>query len=182
MRKLKLYANLSQDGLVSPEATSWIELDNNFEVQKGIDKDFQSFYDSINTILISEEAYKGIIYMEPDWLLQFKESYVVSQEMSKEKKVHPHIHFIYDDLLKKIQDLKKSEGGDIWLVGGEELTVTLFDNTLIDEVTIILSPEILHDGVVPFFNSDTISTWQILDSNLLKNGAFKTTYKVLNTE
>lgn len=150
-------------------------------MQKGIDKDFQSFYDSTDAILICEEAYKNIIYIEPDWLLQFKESYVVSQEMSKKKKVNANIHFIYDDLLNKIQDIKNNEGRDIWLVGGEELTVTLFDNTMIDEVTIILSPEILHDGVVPFFNSDTISTWQILESNLLKNGAFKTTYKVFNT-
>lgn len=181
MRKLKLYVNLSQDGLVSPKATSWIELGNNYDVQKGIDKDFQSFYDSTDAILISEEAFESIIYKEPDWLFQFEESYIISQEMSKKKKVNANIHFIYDDLLKKIQDLKKSEGGDIWLVGGEELTVTLFDNTMIDEVTIILSPEILHDGVVPFFNSDTISTWQILESNLLKNGAFKTTYKVFNT-
>lgn len=178
MRNIKLYANLSFNGLVSHETASWVKLHDNFREQKEIDKDFQKFYDSTDAVLMSEESFESIIYTEPEWLFQFKESYIISKEMSKEKRVYPNIHFVYDDFLEEIKALKASEGGDIWIVGGEELTAALFDNMMIDEITILLLPEVIKDGVVPPFRIERESTCQILFADLLDNDIFKAVYRI----
>jgi len=56
------------------------------------------------------------------------------------------MHFITENIIETISELRNQEGKDIWLVGGGELTSALLTAKLIDEIQICYFPIILGKG------------------------------------
>lgn len=85
-----------------------------------------------------ENPWKGIL------------TYVVSNTLKTIDQ--PDTRLISGDLRKEIDSLKRSDGKDIWLFGGAELTTFFINEQLIDEYWLAVHPILLGSGKPLFQN------------------------------
>ena len=79
---------------------------------------------------------------------QLKE-YIFSRTL---KEVPSGSELIGNDFVKRVLDIKNSEGRDIWLFGGADLATSFLEHKLIDELWLSVHPVILGAGK-PLFHS-----------------------------
>jgi dihydrofolate reductase len=88
----------------------------------------------------------------------------------------PTVELAADDPVEKVRQLKASEGGGIWLVGGAELAGALYEE--IDELILKVSPVAIGTGI-PLFGGRTGGTtrrFALTESQILPGGAVFVTY------
>lgn len=136
-----VYIAMSLDGYIA-------RLDDScdFLVGDGSDNDnfgtYQSFYDSIDEIVMGATTYKQIVeVLSPDKWPYDKKCYVLSNYLSKtidnEKN---EIVSNFDDLLSKISNKK------IWLCGGSQLIKIFWETQKIDQLVVSIIPIVLGEG------------------------------------
>lgn len=103
--------------------------------------------------------YRDILNM--DVIYPYRDKYHIIITRNKMKNSKENIHFISDNIIETLSDIKKQKGKDIWLVGGGEIISILLDNDLIDEMIITLIPIILGLGIPLFPNTAKESTWKL---------------------
>lgn len=62
---------------------------------------------------------------------------------------HPEMELVAEDAARVVEDLRRDEGREIWLMGGGELAASLLDAGLVDFVEAAVVP-ILLGGGIPF--------------------------------
>lgn len=88
----------------------------------------------------------------------------------------PTVELTADDPLEKVRQLKVTEGGGIWLVGGAELAGALYEE--IDELILKVSPVAIGTGI-PLFGGKADGTtrrFTLTESQILPCGAVFVTY------
>jgi dihydrofolate reductase len=143
MSKLILYIATSLDGQI---ARKFGEVDWLFTDQ---DYGYTDFYNSIDRLIMGRNTYDQIQtfgdYPYPD-----KQSFVFSQISYISP--YPYVTFVNHDLIEFVNSLKKTEGQDIWLVGGAKIAQCCLANHLVDKLILSIHPIILGDGI-PLFTS-----------------------------
>ncbi len=157
-RKVVLYIASSLDGYI---ATSEHHLDWLFSVEGEGDNGYSRFYETVDTILLGRVTYDWIIGHEKGRFPYVgKECYVFSRTAKEDNE---NVRFISGDIARFVVDLKKKEGGDIWLVGGGDLLRTFLNEKLVDEIIITLAPWLLGSGI-PLFQNNAFPTALTLTS------------------
>lgn len=174
MRRIILYIAASIDGYIAtPDGgVEWLEeISNPTQTDHG----YNTFLDSIDTILMGGRTYHEIIGFGVEWPYKSKVTYVVSRRNSN---VTPNedVHFITEDIISKISELKNESGKDIWLVGGGELTTILLNANLIDEMRLCIAPIILGQGIPLFPNKPKESLWTLTNTKAYDTGIVLSTY------
>lgn len=174
MRRIILYIATSIDGYIAtPDGgIEWLdEIPNPNKTDHG----YNALQDSIDTVLMGGRTYHEIIGYGVTWPYKDKISYVVSH---RDSNVTPNenVHFITEDIVSEISELKNEAGKDIWLVGGGELTTILLNARLIDEMQLCVAPVILGQGVPLFPNKPKESLWILADSKVCDTGMIISTY------
>lgn len=88
----------------------------------------------------------------------------------------PAVELVATDPVAKVRELKRTDGKDIWLLGGSALAGTLYPE--IDQLLLKLSPLTLGTGL-PLFSRDTPfdpRTWELTEHTVLQSGAAFLTY------
>ncbi len=147
MRKLKLYVATSLDGKIAGpnEELDWLPEPDDPKQDYG----YYAFYESIDTTIMGYKTYK-IGNSLGDWPYKDKTSFVFSRDANKQ--VIKEVTLINQNPVEFVKELKQKGGGDIWLVGGGEITKLLHDEGLIDEYLLTLIPVILGEGIELFPN------------------------------
>lgn len=145
-RKVILYIASSLDGYIARKNgdVDWLSI---VEAESE-DYGYKAFYQTIDTVLLGRKTYEQVLTFG-DFPYRQKACYVFS---STSQSNTDDVQFINSDIVSFVNDLKKREGKDIWLVGGSELTKTFMTHDLIDEYIISIIPMILGEGIPLFAN------------------------------
>ncbi|BDH15149.1 MULTISPECIES: dihydrofolate reductase family protein [Streptomyces] len=93
-----------------------------------------------------------------------------------EQSPDPAVELVATDPVAKVRELKRTDGKDIWLLGGSALAGALYPE--IDQLLLKLSPLTLGTGL-PLFSRDTPfdpRTWELTEHTVLQSGAAFLTY------
>jgi len=92
------------------------------------------------------------------------------------------VKLIKGDVLETIRKLKDIDGKEIWLCGGGELAGYLFDNDLLDKLTLKINPVIFGSGRRLFGNSVKTANLTLLSSKRYGNGVILSEYDIASSQ
>ncbi len=151
-RKIILNLAISLDGYIADEngGFDWIKGDGNKSQDTKQQFSFEKFMNSVDVIVMGRKAYEDC---PKETLNSFssKKIYVATHKDLENKP--ENVEVISEEIVKKILDLKKKEGKDIWLFGGAGLTDNFIKEDVVDEYIVGLIPIILGSGR-PLFLKD----------------------------
>ena len=148
-RKLVLFIAASLDGYIATEDDfqEWL-----FKVEGEGDNGYSEFFSTVDTILMGRRTYDWIMENEKgEFPYKDKKCYVFSK--SKKGK-NENVEFINQDVVEFTNELKRQDGGNIWLVGGGVLLDSFMKERLVDEFIITISPILLGHGIPLFRKND----------------------------
>lgn len=177
MRNLVLYIATSLDNYIArPNGdTSWLH-HSDFEVA-GEDYGYKKFYDSIDTTLMGHNTYKVIQDFDIPFPYTEKTNYVFSRHPQKDSS---DVQFVSNEVIRFIQELKKQEGKDIWLIGGSQINSIFYEHGLIDKMILTIMPIVLGKGI-PLFNGVVHeSKFNLENLEQFKTGVVQLTYSYDN--
>src|SRR5688572_22929812 len=143
MRKVKLYIATSLDGKIARKngEIDWLPpLD-------GQDYGYETLLNSVDATLMGYKTYEVCLGFG-EWHYKDQTNYVFSRNPARE--MIPEAQLVTEDPVKFVQELKQTEGKDIWLIGGGEIIALLHDAGLIDEYILAFIPVILGEGIEMF--------------------------------
>ncbi|GAB6121917.1 dihydrofolate reductase family protein [Dysgonomonas termitidis] len=177
MKKIILYIAASLDQRIA-EPDGGLEWLTGFPNSEKTDYGYKELLASIDTVIMGGRTYREILNMDVIWPYSEQIAYVISHHKWEAKE---NMHFITENIIETISELRNQEGKDIWLVGGGELTSALLTAKLIDEIQICYFPIILGKGI-PLFPSNHIeSTWKYIGSTAYNSGVLKVDYIINKT-
>ena len=170
MRKVILSVAVSLDGFIEgPNGEyDWCFIDQDYN--------FNEFFERVDTIFVGRKTYEMSSEMEsgPSGFPKFKE-YVFSTTLDK---VKDGATLIRGDIKSEIEKIKKERGKDIWLFGGAELTTSLMNLQLIDELSLAVYPILLGGGKYLFNNIQDRIHLTLVNTKIYSSGVVLLTYNL----
>ena len=103
-----------------------------------------AFYKTIDTVLLGRKTYDvGRKLGQP--IFPGKKNYVFSRRLKTPP--HPEIELVRGSVGRFGQQLRRSRGKDIWLIGGAELLGAFLDAGQLDELTYHVIPMLIGKGI-----------------------------------
>lgn len=176
MRKVILALALSLDGYVAREngAVDWLKME---DLAEGKDE-MAEFFASIDTIFYGRKTYEKGLEMSggKDYYGDAIMNYVFSRTPKRSEQ--KNLQFVSENVREFVENLKRQDGKNIWLMGGGNLAKTFFEEHLIDELILGIQPTILGKGLPLFFPHDRQSDLERLDVKTRRSGSVQITYRV----
>jgi dihydrofolate reductase len=174
MRKLILQVAVSLDGFIEgPNGEiDWCLTDQNYGLK--------DFFKQIDTLFIGRKTYELMLRMAdsaPAGFPKFKE-YIFSTTLDK---VKDDAVLIKKDVQSEVEKIKNGQGKDIWLFGGGNLTTSLMNLGLVDEIWLAMQPVILSGGKPLFANLKDRVALRLLDSKTYSTGLVFLKYAIEQT-
>ena len=170
MRKVILGVAMSLDGFIEgPNGEyDWCVIDPNYS--------FEEFFKRLDTIFVGRKTYEMTSAAEggPPGFPTFKE-YVFSTTLDKVKE---GATLIKGNIKTEVERIKKEDGKDIWLFGGAELTTSLVNLGLVDELSLAVYPIILGGGKPLFHNIKGRIKLKLVDLKKYSTGSVSLTYNI----
>ena len=175
MKKIILYIATSVDGKIaqSDGSVDWLETIPNPDK---IDYGYYNFINSIDTTIQGYSTYQQII----DWDIEFPYKGKINYVLTRKKNITntEYVRFVNDKHVEFIEELKKKEGKDIWLIGGGQVNTLLLNANLIDEIHQFIMPIVLGKGI-DIFELETCETiLNNVDTKLYSNGVVRYKYEL----
>ncbi|MBO3442976.1 dihydrofolate reductase family protein [Clostridium sp. CCUG 7971] len=172
-RKVILYIAMSLDGYIARKNgdIDWLCGDGS---EPDSDFGYKDFYEGIDTVILGKTTYDQVVneLSVGVWPYEGIDSFVFT---SKDIENNKDVKFIKEDICAFINNLKKREGKDIWIVGGAELVRHLTEVNLIDEYIITVIPTILGEGISLFKEGSKELKLKLRESKVY-NGAVMINY------
>lgn len=174
MRKIKLYIASSIDGYIA-DLDGGLDWLSKYPITAEFNYGYDIFFDSVDSVIMGGRTYRDILNMDVIYPYESKTSYVITRNKISSPK--GNIHFITNNVIEIISDLKKKEGKDIWLVGGGEIVSMLLNYDLIDEMIITYIPVVLGTGKPLFPETKKESNWKLINSQSYDNSVLTVEYQ-----
>lgn len=148
-RKVVLFIATSLDGYIaaSDESLEWL-----FQVEGEGDNGYSEFNKTIDTVIMGKKTYDWVMEHDPEeFPYPDKECYVFTRSSLEDT---DGVKFVQGDIPEFIEQLKDTEGKNIWLVGGGQLLHSFLEKDLVDELIITVAPVVLGNGIPLFFEGD----------------------------
>ena len=187
MRKIILNLAVTLDGFIEgPNAElDWLVRDEELDFGDILndilnDKDIIFYgrvsYDKWGNFQPDENASQKI--KDAYKLMHGKQKYVFSKSTKDDA---TDAIFINSNIKKKVLEIKKQAGKDIWLYGGAKITTIFLNLDLIDEYRLAVHPVILGKGKPLFHNIEDKHKLTLIDTKSYKSGVTLMTYKTAIT-
>lgn len=147
--KVVLYLAVSLDGYIArPDGSvDWL-----FDVEgDGGDNGYAKFYGRIGALMMGRRTYDEVLKLSEQFPYKGKPCYVVTRS---EQPSSPDVTFTAEDLVSLVPKIKAEASGDVWLVGGGQLTKAFLEKGLLDRIEMTVIPKILGEGI-PLFPEGT---------------------------
>ncbi len=174
MRSIRLYIATSLDGYIArPDGSvDWLE---SFPNPDQNDYGYQAFLNEVDTTLMGRATYQEILNFGIAFPYADKVNYVFTRQTGLPDT--EFVQFVSTDVVPFIQQLKKTSGKDIWLIGGGQLNTLLLQHDLLDEMIITIVPLALGKGI-PLFAPSTLEKQMVLTENqTFKSGFVQLIYQ-----
>jgi dihydrofolate reductase len=138
---------------------------------------FNDFFNRFDTIFVGRKTYEMSAEMEggPAGFPKFKE-YVFSTTLDK---VKDSATLVKGDTKNEVEKIKKEGEKDIWLFGGAQLTTSLLNLGLVDELSLAVYPVLLSGGKPLFNNVTERINLKLLDTKTYSTGVISLTYSLI---
>jgi len=171
MRKIILQLAVSLDGFIEgPEGEyDWCLTDQDYGQSE--------FFQRIDAVFYGRKTYEMMLNMADQndiWLPKLKE-YIFSNTIDQ---VKAGAFLVKGNIEEQVVKIKKSRGKDIWLFGGSELTSSLINLGLVDEISLAVHPILLGAGKPLFHLIRERVNLKLLDTKSFSSGLVTLTYQV----
>ncbi|WP_347218564.1 dihydrofolate reductase family protein [Chryseobacterium sp.] len=150
------------------------------------DMNFDGFISGIDTIFYGRVSYDAWGNYQPDenatpkelefWkTIHAKKKVVFSSQYQEDERAT----FIHSDLVEKVSEIKKQDGKDIWLYGGESLIKTFVQYNLVDVYRISIHPIVLGSGKPLFEKMEDLEkrlNLKLVETNVFESGTIQFIY------
>ena len=170
MRKIILQVAVSLDGFIEgPNG----EIDWCFTDQ---DYGLKDFFKQIDTTFMGRKTYELILQMGDEATAGFPKfkQYIFSTTLNEVK----DSTVVKGNIQSEVQKIKNERGKDIWLFGGGELTSSLMNLKLVDEIWLAVHPVILTGGKSTFPNLKEMVNLKLLDTKTYSTGLVFLKYSI----
>lgn len=153
MRKISLFIASSLDGYIARESgeIDWLLTDQDYG--------YTDFLAEVDTIIMGNKTFQQVLGFG-EYPYNDKKVFVLSNTLQGE--AENKAQFINGDWQNFINNLRQSNGGVIWLVGGAQTIHDFLKHDLIDELILSIHPIILGSGIPLIINDPDIETVLIL--------------------
>lgn len=173
MRKIVLSVAVSLDGFIEDAngAYDWCFTDQDYGLS--------DFVRSIDAILMGRKSYEEAMKFEGQNPWQGIKTYVFSNTLEN---VPEGYEIVSGDVISAVNSLKQTEGKNIWLFGGAQLTASLMEAGLVDEVGLAVHPILLGSGKPLFSNINDRVKLELTNSKTYDTGLVFLTYTIPKTK
>jgi len=169
MRKVILGLAVSLDGFIEgPNG----EYDWCFNDQ---DYGMSGFFKRVDAVFLGRKSYELTLKTEAPPGMPKMEEYIFSNTLKEVKK---GAVLISGDIRQQVEKIKNGEGKDIWLFGGAQLTSSLMNLELVDEIWLAIHPILLGAGKPLFSNINKRIKLALADSKIYSTGLVSVVYTV----
>ncbi|MBW4690548.1 MAG: dihydrofolate reductase family protein [Lyngbya sp. HA4199-MV5] len=169
MRRIILFIAASLDGYIARASgeVDWLFTDQDYG--------YTEFLASVDTVLMGRKTYEQVLTFGEFPYLE-KTCYVFSNDPHFD--TAPHAQTVRSDIKAFVEELRQTDGKNIWLVGGAALIQPFIALSLLDELVLSIHPILLGDGVA-LFHQATLTTFLTLTrSQSYDSGLVQLTYHV----
>jgi len=149
-RKVIVFIATSLDGYIATEEDT---LDWLFKVEGEGDNGYSEFYETVDTIIFGRRTYDWLMEHEKD-NFPYKDNKCYVFTKSKQEP-NNDVEFVDGSINELIDELKGTEGKNIWVVGGGGLIASFVKENLVDEFIITIAPTIIGKGI-PLFSKQKL--------------------------
>jgi dihydrofolate reductase len=172
MRKLILQLAVSLDGYIEGPSGEfdWCFTDQDYGMSE--------FFKRIDSLFIGRKSYELMMTMGDAAPADFPKltEYIFSTTLNE---VKPGAILIKGDIESEVRRIKNEPGKDIWLFGGANLTASLLNAGLVDEMSLAVHPIILGSGKLLFSNINNRISLTLTDTKTYSTGLVMLTYVTL---
>ena len=169
MRKIILFVAVSLDGYIEgPNGEfDWCFTDQDYGMA--------DFFKRIDSLFIGRKSYELTLSMGDEAMPGFPalKEYVFSNTLTE---VRPGEILVRGDIEKEVKRIKQEPAKDIWLFGGANLTSTLLNLDLVDEIGVAVHPIILGSGKPLFQDIPRRVELELQDTKTYSSGLVSLTY------
>lgn len=169
MRKIILGLAVSLDGYIEgPDGEyDWCFTDQDYGMS--------DFFKRIDSLFMGRKSYELALSMGDQAMPGFPKlkEYVFSNTLKEVKK---DVTIISGDIGKAVREIKSGEGKDIWLFGGADLTSSLMNIGLVDELWLSVHPVLLGSGKPLFVNIRERIGLKLIDTKTYDTGLVSLKY------
>ncbi len=174
MSKTTLFIATTLDGKIARKDGSldWL---NDLSNPNQIDHGYGQFLNTIGSTIMGKNTYNEIIGFGVDWPYAGMNSYVVTTD--KDFKPTTTETFTVSGISTDfLNELKKKNEKDIWLIGGGQLIASFLENDLLDRMILTLIPTIIGEGIPLFPDIAKETTWNLTNMERFETGVVNLTY------
>lgn len=171
MRSIILYIATSLNGKIARAdgSVDWLESIPNPDQ---LDYGYTDFYASIDTTIIGGATFRQLQSWDINWPYSGATSYIISRQAAPSA-LPKDVHWLSEQPLEFIRQLKMQPGKNVWLVGGGQINTLFLQAGLIDEIRLFVMPIILPDGLDLFPNNPPLQILQLTHSQPYPTGVLE---------
>jgi dihydrofolate reductase len=177
---ITLHMVASLDGVIAKKdnSVSWLESSGDV-YEKGVsDGDVDDVVTSIDCFVLGSRTYEHALQL--GWPYGDTPTVVITnRELPSTRK---SVEFYSGDLKRLVDEILAPRYGNIWLVGGAMLGQSFLRLGLVDEISLMIAPVILGDGLHLFGDSGTEQKWHLKNVVAYKNGFVELSYRRRSTD
>lgn len=173
-RKVVLYIAMSLDGFIAGKND---ELDFLTQVEKeGEDYGYAQFIETIDTVIMGRKTYEIVLSFGVGFPHADKKSYILTRTS---RDTEANVNFFNGNINTLIDDLKKTDGKNIFIDGGAKVVHLLLKNQLIDELIISIIPVLLGDGIRLFKGEEPEQKLELISTKAFEKGLVQLHYSAI---
>ncbi len=177
---ITLHMVASLDGIIARKDNSVSWMDSSGEVyEKGVSEgNADDAVTSIDCFVLGSRTYEHALQL--GWPYGDTPTVVLTKrELPSTRK---SVEFYSGDLKKLVDQILAPRYGNIWLVGGAMLCQSFLGLDLVDEISLVIMPVLLGDGLRLFDNSGLEKRWNLKNVVAYKTGMVELLYRRQSTD
>lgn len=167
-----LHVVSSLDGFIAKKDNSIAWMDSSDVYERGVTDDGAEVVESIDCYVLGSRTYEHALQL--GWPYGDTPTVVVTdRELPFTRK---SVEFYSGDLKRLVTDILAPRYKNIWLVGGAMLGQSCLRLDLVDEISLMIAPVTLGDGLHLFGDSAAEQKWHLKNVVAYKNGFVELSY------
>ena len=173
MATTSYYVAVSLDGFLTreDEVMDWL---TNYMAPLGTPYDYEPFYKTVSAVVMGRKTYDKVMSFgeyaypgKPGLVLSKDEGFQVNES---------GVESVSLNWKEKLEAMKASVEGRVWVVGGGEVANLLVKENLLDEIILTIIPETIGIGI-PWLGKTPLSAgWNLSEHHLSENGVVQLVY------
>lgn len=173
MRRVALILTASLDGFIAePDGgIDWL-----VEPPDEAPADYLDLLDSIDCLIMGSATYLVSLELEGGTqVFEGNDAYVFTSRHDLPPR--EGVTFVSGRAEKFVSDLKRRDGGTIWLFGGGQLATSLSDAGLVDDYLVVVQPILLGDGIPLWVSPHGSTNLELVNARAWNGGIAELRYR-----